>query len=163
MEYPEKKKLLQSIALFAFAYKGNTDHLDFEDTDAGMEIENLAFSISESISFDINAHESYLSRATVLERCRLMLTELVLLLDPNFCEQDRLYISILDCPDFDSPEYLFEHEERVENLDLEIWTKPMLDNLTQVNTKQLSSIDNLSLFEGIITSKQQNFSIFRIK
>lgn len=153
----EKQKLLQSIALFAFAYKGNTDHLDFEDNDAGIEIENLAFSIAEDMGFDINAHESYLSRATVLERCRLMLKELVLLLESKFLEQDRLYISILDCPEFNSAEYLFNREERVEKLKLEIWTESMM------GTKQLNSIGSLNVFEGVLPSEQQSFSVFRIK
>ncbi|MFZ3410737.1 hypothetical protein [Vibrio chagasii] len=153
----EKQKLLQSIALFAFAYKGNTDHLDFEDNDAGIEIENLAFSLAEDMGFDINAHESFLSRATVLERCRLMLKELVLLLEPEFAEQDRLYISIIDCSESNLAEYLFNHEERVEDLKLEIWTE------STMNTESLSAISSLNLFEGVLTSEQQSFSVFRIK
>lgn len=153
----EKQKLLQSIVLFAFAYKGNTDHIDFEDNDAGIEIENLAFSLAEDMGFDINVHELFLSRATVLERCRLMLKELVLLLESEFAKQERLYISIIDCSEPNLAEYLFNNEERVDELKLEIWTE------STMSSEQLIAISSLNLFEGVLTSEQQSFSVFRIK
>lgn len=158
MDTINKKQLLQALALFSFALKGNTDDPDFEATDAGIEVENLAFATAELAGFDLDAHISYFNRATVFERCRFMIKQLTTLLDSE--SQEQLYVTILGCPEFNSPEYLFNHEERLAELNIELWTP---SNLSDIESTDVSAISNLELFEGIIASTQQSFSVFRVK
>lgn len=163
MNTMKNQQLLQAIALFAFAHKGNTDDIDFESTDAGIELENLAFFTAESMNFNIEEHLSYLSKATVFERCSLMIKQLVALVAPKLEPQNRLYIAILDCPEFNSPEYLFNHEERLEELNIVLWTCSDLSSLPILESNQISTITALNLLDGIITNEQQSFSVFRVR
>ncbi|CDT26505.1 hypothetical protein [Vibrio crassostreae] len=163
MNTMKNQQLLQAIALFAFAHKGNTDDIDFESTDAGIELENLAFFTAESMNFNIEEHLPYLSKATVVERCSLMIKQLVALVAPELEHQHRLYIAILDCPEFNTPEYLFNHEERLEELNIVLWTCSDLSNLPILEPNQISTITALNLLDGIITNEQQSFSVFRVK
>ncbi|OCH55332.1 MULTISPECIES: hypothetical protein [Vibrio] len=156
----DNKKLLQALALFSFAYKGNTDNLDFEGTDAGIEIENLAFTVAEDMNFDIEAHMSYLSRATVLERCRLMIEQLVKLLNSEVESKEPLYIAIIDCPEFNTPEYLFNQEERLEELNIKLWTD---SNVSMLEEEHSPKVKGLELFDGLIANEHQSFSVFRVK
>jgi hypothetical protein len=157
-----EKKYLHAIALFSFAYKGNFDDPNFENNDAGIELENMAFNLVEDTSFDLDEHMSYLSRATVLERCSLMIEQLVGLVTDNSSTQDSIFVAITDNSEFKSPEYLFNHEERINKLNVEVWKKSDLSENQNLTKESILKISGLSLFEGIITDKKQDFSVFRV-
>ncbi|MGF1827499.1 hypothetical protein [Vibrio splendidus] len=142
-------KILQALFLFAYCHKCNTENAAFENTDAGIELENIAFNLIEQTSFPIDNYEAALARGNVFDRTKLMVEEIKKQSDCPKLGASPLYIALNESPLFEDPAFLVEKE--LNEITLKPWLcshDEVLD-LTNQAIVNVNSLNELNLLEGL--------------
>lgn len=155
--------VLNALALFAVVYKGNQVLDDFEGTEEGIELENMAFQYMENAGFDVEQAAIDLHLADVFERVRHMFKVIV---------SDYLKVGHADEPTFvridsRSKEDLVIHlrlnPDAVSDLYIRAGRLSEVEGINWFKEEAKAQIKALNVFEGVMNIDQDGDLVFRIK
>ncbi|KAB0482343.1 hypothetical protein F7Q91_02770 [Vibrio chagasii] len=142
-------KILQALFLFAYCYKCNSEDEAFEDTEEGIEIENIAFNLIEQTSFPLEKYEAVLARGNVFDRTKLIVEEIVkLFCSPEISDSD-CFIALSESPLFEDPAFLSENERNVSALKPWLCTRDDVLSLNNEPSVIMNELNNLGHLQGL--------------
>jgi hypothetical protein len=155
--------ILNALALFSVVYKGNQVLEDFEGTDEGIELENMAFQYMENAGFDVEQAAIDLHKADVFERARHMFKVITSDYLKGGQADEPTYVRI-DSP---SKEDLVIHlrltPDVVSDLYIRAGSLSEVEGLNWFKEEAKAQIKALNVFEGVMNIDQDGDLVFRIK